>query len=189
MAVTTDFLSALHGTVLPHEGRRSNDPNDPGGATDYGISLRFLRAQGLDLDGDGDIDAEDVWSLDGHPELVARLYRQFFWGAVHGDQLLDQAVATKIFDTAVNVGPGRAIRLAQAAAGVDVDGVLGPQTFRALISLDRGELLARVCAEQLAYYRAIVAHRPDAAEYLSGWTKRAGCTLLTPCPICRRRTA
>lgn len=181
------FIVALEGTVLPHEGRRVNDPDDPGGATDFGISLRFLRAQGLDIDGDGDVDADDVWALER--EDVAGLYRQFFWDMVHGDRLRDVALATKLFDTAVNTGPQRAIKIAQAAAGVDVDGVLGPQTFRALNVEDPRTLLDRICARQLSFYQGIVAGRPVAVKYLSGWSKRALCTVHHPCRICGGRRA
>jgi lysozyme family protein len=178
------FLVALRGTVLPHEGRRVNDPDDPGGATDYGISLRFLQGEDQDIDGDGDVDADDVWALEDAD--VERLYRQFFWAPMHGDFWSSPAVAAKLFDLAVNVGPLRAVKIAQEASGAHVDGLLGPQTYRAINTPKPAEILPRICAAQLGFYRAIVERRPRSAKFLPGWTVRAGCTLLEPCRICRK---
>ena len=48
--------------ILKHEGGFSNHSSDPGGATNYGISLRWLKSEGLygDLDDDGDVDIDDI---------------------------------------------------------------------------------------------------------------------------------
>ena len=179
-----DFDRALK-TILCHEGGAAytDDPADPGGATKYGISLRFLKDHGIDLDGDGDIDAEDVRGLD--PEKTAQLYRQFFWNLVHGNDFADQAVATKLFDMAVNMGPGRSIVLIQKAVLVPADGLFGPKTFATINGFASPLLFANLEEFLGDFYRGIVASRPASAKFLEGWLVRAGCTLLTPCRTCR----
>lgn len=170
---------------LSHEGGLCDDPNDPGGITDRGISLRFLKSHNIDIDGDGDVDADDIRGLSY--EDVCGLYRRFFWNLVHGDDLQNQAMATKLFDMAVNMGPGRAIRIAQESAGLQADGVFGPKTFRALDVEEPATLLTSICSSQAAFYRGIAAAKPSSASFLKGWLVRAGCTLATPCRTCRAR--
>lgn len=114
----TNFDIAIP-VILKHEGGLVNNPNDPGGVTNYGISLRWaldqMRKSGVtefDVDGDGDLDATDIIKL---PEVRAiDLYRRYFWDKRY-DQL-SPAVATKVFDMAVNMGPVRAHALAANAA-------------------------------------------------------------------------
>jgi lysozyme family protein len=175
-----DFLDALR-VVLIHEGGKVDNANDPGGITDRGISLRFLKDHGIDIDGDGDVDAEDIRHL--NDEDVERLYSTFFWAAVHGDSF-QQVVASKLFDAAVNMGPGQAIKLAQRAVGADVDGFLGPKTWRAINDSSPRLFLANFVLQQNAFYSAVVKARPAAVEFLDGWTVRANCTAYAPCKTC-----
>ncbi len=66
--------------VLRHEGRYVNHPNDPGGATNYGISLRFLKQLGIeeaDIDGDGFLNIEDIKAVT--KEHAIRFYKLNFW--------------------------------------------------------------------------------------------------------------
>ena len=179
-----DFDQALK-VVLVHEGGFVDDPDDPGGITDRGISLRFLKDHDIDIDHDGDVDADDVRGL--KDEDVARLYRQFFWNLVHGDDFANQEMATKMFDMAVNMGPLRAIHIAQESAGIAADGLFGPQTFKTLNVDDATALLTSICSSQAAFYRGIAAARPKSQKFLPGWLVRSACTLSTPCKTCRAR--
>jgi lysozyme family protein len=171
-------------TILVHEGGAefTDDPADPGGATKYGISLRFLKEHGIDLDHDGDIDADDVKGLS--VEDSARLYKQYFWNLVHGDDFASQAMATKLFDMAVNMGPGRAIHIAQESAGIAADGIFGPQTFRTLNVEDPKPLLTSICSSQAGFYRGIVVARPASQKFLAGWLVRSNCTRYNLCKTC-----
>jgi len=177
-----DFRDALR-VILIHEGgsQFTDNPNDPGGATKYGISLRFLLGEGVDIDHDGDIDADDVKGLD--EAGAERLYSAFFWAPMHADSFV-QPVAAKLFDVAVNVGTKRATILAQRAALVTDDGLLGPQTIRAIIGTPPGIFIANLERVQTDFYEAIVEKRPAAVEFLEGWKVRAGCSLYTPCRTC-----
>jgi len=162
--------------ILAHEGGWSDNPRDPGGATKYGISLRFLRAQGIDLDMDGDVDADDVRALS--PQHAAALYRARFWDAEGYGRIVDQQVATKVCDMSVNMGPRRAHRLCQRALNecgerLEVDGVLGPDTVDAVNRTEARELLLELCAEQTAYYTTLAEVKPALAVFLVGWTRRA----------------
>jgi lysozyme family protein len=169
--------------VLIHEGGSSftDNVNDPGGATKYGISLRFLKNEGVDIDHDGDIDADDVKNLD--EAGAERLYSTFFWSPMQCDNF-SQVVAAKLFDVAVNVGTRRGTMLAQQAALTEADGLLGPQTLRAILAMDPRLFIANVERVQTDFYEAIVASRPASAEFLEGWKVRAGCSLYTPCRTC-----
>lgn len=78
-----------HAFTAKWEGGYCNDPDDPGGATNYGISLRWLKSLGLnqgDIDRDGDIDASDIRALS--KEQAAALFKEKFWDAYRlGDSL------------------------------------------------------------------------------------------------------
>ena len=183
--------------ALSHEVRAdgvsfSNHPKDPGGATNYGISLRFLRKQesGVDSDGfaygdydrDGDIDADDIRALT--VDQAGELYVTHFWKP-HKIDKLPARLAIKIFDMAVNMGPRRAIRLLQKAlnrAGfrVAVDGVIGPETLGVLnpgpTDQDADRVLDVLAATRdvtSAFYEHLAEARPELKVFLKGWLKRA----------------
>ena len=164
--------------IRMHEGGYVDHPADPGGPTKFGISLRFLRAQGIDLgdvDGDGDVDAADVRSLSW--DMAADIYRREFWDRYSYDRL-PAPVSVKVMDLAVNVGPSQAHRLLQRAlraTGKDVteDGVLGPQTMDACILAVYGGLPAALRSEAAGFYRVLVARRPALGSFERGWLARA----------------
>lgn len=157
--------------IHPIEGGYVDDPSDPGGATQYGISLRYLRGKGAagDIDGDGDIDAADVRAL------TRTQAEQFFiedcWHPCRCDEMPAQ-IAIAVFDHAVNAGTGSAIRLIQEMLRLKVDGIVGPKTLRAIEHADAGELLAYYLARRARYYRDIVAANSSLVRFLDGWLNR-----------------
>jgi lysozyme family protein len=168
-------------TVLRHEGGYCNNSNDAGGPTKYGISLRWLKGQGLlgDVNHDMVVDIRDIQALT--VEDAGGFYRSKWWDKYGFGRVLDQTIATKLFDTAVNVGTPRAVRFAQEAAfalgaiTATVDGQLGPQSVAA-INAQQGSpllLLHRMQDLQATYYRQLAESNPRLAEFLTGWLARA----------------
>lgn len=156
------FLRAVE-VVLAHEGGYVNDPADPGGETKYGISKRSYPS--LDI---ANLTREDA---------IAIYYRDFYSKYGYG-RLNDEAVATKVFDMAVNMGPATAHRLLQEALvflgfPVDVDGILGPQTLMAVNRADPKRLLQVLRWRAAERYFHIAEHRPQMRAFLLGWLRRA----------------
>ncbi|MEW5687215.1 MAG: glycosyl hydrolase 108 family protein [Pseudomonadota bacterium] len=183
--------AAVAKAVLAIEGGHSNDRTDRGGETQYGVSLRFLKAVGgIDADGDGvgDLDLNMDTVLDGRdirlltPELATDLFQVHFYIGP-GFWTLAPPYDAAMFDQAVNGGTTAAIKILQRALNrrltikLRVDGQLGPKTTRAFWNVigghQRAELLAAIRDEAARRYEAIITADPSQAKYRKGWLRRA----------------
>lgn len=164
--------------ILVHEGGFSNHDDDPGGATNYGISLRWLKSQHLygDLDDDGDVDIDDIMMVDR--QAAVRMYREKWWDKYHYDRIIDCDIATKVFDMSVNMGGSRAHKILQHAinslgGNLAIDGIIGPKTITATNIVDANTLLDELRHEQQRFYLALIARKPTMAVFRKGWLRRA----------------
>ncbi|WP_116131491.1 holin-associated N-acetylmuramidase [Tropicimonas sp. IMCC34043] len=170
--------------IIAREGGYVNDPDDPGGATKYGVTLETLRRLGVDLDGDGKITAEDVKRLDrGRAE---KIFVDHYFRAPRIDAL-PEPLQPSVFDMYVNAGTN-AVKVLQRLLGqmgeaVAVDGVIGPQTVAAVarVAGRAPDLLADAYGiERRNYYYALADRRPASRKYArrrdggkGGWIVRA----------------
>lgn len=109
--------------VLEWEGGYVNNPNDPGGPTNKGITLQTYRDWV-----DRPVDAMDLQSI--NPGVVAAIYKEHYWDVIRGDDL-PIGVDLAVFDMAVHSGPARSVVELQRVLGVTDDGIVGPVTLRA----------------------------------------------------------
>jgi len=171
--------------AMSHEGGLVDHPADPGGVTNYGVSLRYARDQGVirgvrgqivlnfDLDRDGDIDADDIRALTA--DQARHVYADI-WGRFEFPDIADRFVATKFFDLTLPMGYGGASRVVQRAMracrfDVFEDGFVGPVTRRAMnkaTEWNAAATMAAICAEAAGYFRDL-----DAPEFEEGWLNRA----------------
>jgi len=177
-------FSKAFANVIELEGGFVDHPNDPGGATNFGISLRFLKATNDlelgDMDGNGTIDFKDIKLMT--IQDAARLYKKYFWDAYNYVAITNQAVANKIFDMCVNMGANQAHKLLQSAINstlgqlaIKSDGILGPKTGEAM-SLAMQEpyaLLVALRSHQEGFYKILVKQNSKFVAFKEGWLKRA----------------
>lgn len=172
------FDEAIH-TVLEHEGGYVDDPNDPGGATNWGISIRLLKTLDgdFDYDNDGDIDADDIKAL--KQESAIGIYWREFWDKYQYEEIRYQAVATKVFDLCVNMGPRSAHKCLQRAlmsaspVHLKIDGIIGPKTLGAVNMAMEQSLLSALRSEAACFYRMLITKKPQMKKYENGWMRRA----------------
>jgi lysozyme family protein len=146
--------------VFGHEGGFANHPDDPGGATQMGITHATLREWR-----DGPVTEDDVKNLTRREAMA--IYRANYWNVVHADQL-PAGVDLVVFDMAVNAGPARAAKLLQNIVGVPADGVVGPKTLSATLRHTPGVLVASYSAARMRFYRRLSTWR----TFGTGWTRR-----------------
>jgi lysozyme family protein len=101
------------------------------------------------------------------PADVEPLYKQKYWDVVQGDKL-PNGIDYLCFDMGVNAGPGRSIKLLQAAVGVPADGGLGPITLAAVWAADPAVLIEKFSQEKEAFYRSLDSF----PVYGQGWLNR-----------------
>jgi lysozyme family protein len=133
--------------VLKHEGGYTNHPSDPGGPTNFGITLhdyrRYIKSNGT---------ASDVREM--KLADAAKIYRARYWDALRCDQLpagLDYAV----FDYGVNSGTGRAARVMARLLGQAPTGVMTEAAMAGIRSASPQVLIARLCDERLAFLKSL----------------------------------
>jgi lysozyme family protein len=182
-----DFNVAIP-VILRHEGGYVDNKRDPGGATNFGVSLRWLLANGQvdkdhdgildgDFNHDGIVDARDIATMSVADATA--IYKREWWDYFGYGNISSDAVATKVFDMAVNMGGKQAHKLLQRAINrcgndtIAVDGVLGNQTLAATNAVDGWRLLSTLRGVQADFYRGLVWNNPRLAEFLNGWLNRA----------------
>ncbi len=170
--------------IIRREGGYVNDPDDPGGATNFGVTVHTMRRLGLDLDGDGDVDASDVRMLDKDRAREIFLKNYFY-----GPKLdrLPKPLQASVFDMNVNAG-AQAVKLLQKLCNdmgltVDVDGKMGPQTTKAVqkaMQMAPEHLVDAYGIERRNYYYRLADRRPASRKYArttkggkGGWIRRA----------------
>jgi lysozyme family protein len=116
--------------IVAREGGFVNDPDDPGGATNFGVTLGTMRRLGLDLNGDGAVDVQDVKALSAADAERIFLRHYFQKPRIAELPIILQA---SVFDMYVNAGRN-AVKILQnllndMGYAVSVDGAIGPQTI------------------------------------------------------------
>ena len=146
--------------MLKSEGGYVNNPADPGGMTNLGVT----KATWENWVG-RESDEAEMRGLT--PEKVEPLYKKKYWDAVRGDEL-PMGLDYLMFDFAVNAGAGRAIKTLQTAVGVTPDGGFGPMTMAAVQAVDPNELIERFSQAKEDFYRSLTTF----ATFGKGWLNR-----------------
>ena len=161
--------------IIEREGgaKYTNDPNDAGGPTKFGITQRTLSAYV-----GHPVTPQDVQNLT--LELAQEIYRDNFYRNPKIDQL-PEGLQACVMDMGVNAGPRKAIQLLQQVvtmAGFPChdDGVIGPgtrKTVETAFEKMQGYLINAYAEMRVHYYQHLVEVKPTNAKFLRGWTNRA----------------
>lgn len=158
------YSEQLQAWLFASEGGYVDHPEDPGGATNHGVTHKVLaRWRGV-----------SPWTrlpksaVQGLSKFeAAQIMKANYWDVVQGDKLpvgLDYAV----FDYAVNSGPGRAVKDLQRILGVKADGLVGLDTLGAIGGRDVVELIEALCEARYQFVRGLKTF----ATFGKGWTRR-----------------
>ena len=177
-------VSKIAADIVAREGGFVNDPDDPGGATNHGVTIGTLRRLGLDVTGDARIDVADVRRLTR--AQAVEIYIEHYFRRP-GLAALPDGIHASVFDMYVNAG-NNAIKVLQRLLTdmgypCDPDGAVGPQTIRA------AQTAADAAPSHLAdaygiarrnYYYALADSRPASRKFArrrdggkGGWIARA----------------
>jgi lysozyme family protein len=148
--------------LLGHEGAYSNNRNDPGGETMWGVTRKVALQEG--------------YSGDMHVlprEFAKMVYRRRYWDAVQADSLPD-AIRFSVFDAAVNSGVSQAVKWLQRAVDVVDDGILGPMTLQAAQRAHGPRVASKINGLRLDFMTSL----PTWGAFGRGWARRIAANLL-----------
>lgn len=153
--------------LIGNEGGYVNNPADPGGETNWGITWPVLnQAMGQGIMPMG----TTIANLTRDQAKV--IYKHFFWDAGQMDQF-DASISFQVFDFAVNSGISTALRHLQAAVGVAADGNVGPVTISAIKSMAPAKVIMLFLAERLDFWRKLSTW----GSFGAGWAGRTAADL------------
>ena len=146
--------------IFKAEGGYSDNPADPGGPTNFGITLATLRA----YEGNPNLTADNVKKLT--PAVAKEIYRTAYWNRMQCGALpagLDLEVLTSA-STPVRL---ESVKTLQKMVGVTQDGSVGPITLAAVAQFNVGDLIGRFAQARLAFYQGL-----NMPEFEQGWATR-----------------
>ena len=145
--------------VLSQEGSWADLSGDPGGATNFGITLRTLQSyqQGATV--------EDLKTISD--SLVSMIYHREYW-TVMGCDNLPSGPDLSTFDAGVNCGPARSIGFLQTVAGVRRDGIDGAITQAAVAKMSASDVITKLAGLRKAFYEA----DPNFPRFGEDWLRR-----------------
>ena len=150
-----DFDMSFH-ELLGHEGGYVNHPSDPGGETNWGITVSVARAHGY------------RGPMRELPMSTAKqIYRKSYWEPCRADEL-PAVVRYAVFDAAVNSGVSQSIKWLQRAVGTEPDGKFGPKTLAAVKAADPNMTLRKVLAQRLTFFTSLRTW----PSFGKGWARR-----------------
>lgn len=153
------------GFTVAAEGGYVNNPADHGGPTDHGITQNTYDAY-REARGEGPRPIQDISDAE-----VRDCYLMHYWRPPQCD-IMSPALGVCVFDWAVNHGVTGAIRTLQVACGITGDGVFGPHTRAAVLSLDHDDLWRGFNGLRRAWYQKDASDNPTQSEFLNGWLQR-----------------
>lgn len=177
-------VEAIADEILAREGGFANDPDDPGGATNFGVTIGTMRRLGMDLTGDGQVTVEDVRTLD-RDRARQIMVRDYYERPRIAE--LPEPLRASVFDMYVNAG-ANAVEILQRllrdmGQPISVDGMIGPRTLEAAriaYASAPNHLADAYGIARRNYYYALADRRPASRKYArrkdggkGGWIARA----------------
>jgi lysozyme family protein len=160
--MSADCYDEAISRVLKSEGGYVNHPSDPGGPTNFGVTIadyrRYVKANAT---------AADIRAM--KVDEAKAIYRSKYWGAMRGDDL-PAGVDYCIFDYAVNSGSGRVPKVLQRALGISVTGRMDDATIAAARGREARALIQSICDERLSFLQGLKTW----PVFGKGWGKRVG---------------
>jgi len=146
--------------VFTEEGGYVDNPKDPGGATNLGITISTLSAwEGRK------VSKAEVKALT--KDKATSIYKENYWDAIKGDDL-PSGVDYAVFDFAINSGPARAVKFLQRVVGVADDGVVGAKTLAAVHKVSADRIINTLSDARLAWLKTLGTFK----NFGKGWSAR-----------------
>jgi len=162
--------------LLGFEGGFVDDPDDPGGATNKGITMKTFQTSATPLLGLPPT-LENLRALTD--AQAGRLYKPLYWDAAHADELASQALAEMLVDWSVNSGQANVVRTLQALLNtlsaqplLPVSGTLCEATLRQLKNAEAVWLCRGLRQARIDHYQQLAKRRPALQRFLKGWLSR-----------------
>ena len=150
------------------EGKFSNDPNDSGGATMMGITMRtfmqYRKKKGLPLPTIGDL--KDI-----SPDEWEDILKMFYWDKWQADQINNQSIANILVDWLWNSGSW-GIKIPQRIMGLVEDGIVGYNTLYAINTANQKGLFQDIKKSREQFFWDIVKNNPTQQKFIKGWLNR-----------------
>ena len=154
--MSVKFLTAIN-RVLGHEGGYVNDPKDPGGETNWGISKRsYPQVRIKELT---------------RSQAISIYYRDYWLKA--GCESFSDGVGYQLLDSAINSGINQSVRFLQRAAGIADDGIMGPVSKEAIAAMDEAKMIMLFNAERLEFMTKL----KNWPNHGKGWARRIAANL------------